>query len=354
MPLHSDSPELSIIVPVRNEAANLPRLLANLASQQGVGFELVVCDGDSNDTTAELVKNLQESTPFPLILCSAEANRGSQLNKAVAASRGRMLLLLHADSEFSDPHALRQGLDTLANMGGGDCAGHFRLRFRRHDNTPSCSYFFYESKALLDRPGCTHGDQGLLFSRRYFASCGPFATDLPMLAETRFADRLRSEHGWLLLPAEIITSARRFEQEGLKERQTLNALISNAAAIGWQDFFTRLPGLYRHQDESERLDLAPLCKEIDRLIKGMSGGERLSFWYRTGSYVRSNAWQLAYLLDVRRSFRQHLSPAEVRPIWLKRYDCWLDRLIDHPPGRLLAGLLTRCWFYGLLARLDRK
>src|ERR1700674_5517741 len=77
------------------------------------------------------------------------------------------------------------------------------------------------------RRECTHGDQGFLLRRGFFNAVGPFEESLPMLAETRFAEAVRNRGEWLLLPAEIQTSARRFEIEGLRERQTLNAIITN-------------------------------------------------------------------------------------------------------------------------------
>src|SRR5450631_2618475 len=45
------NPELSIIVPVLNEAEELPALFATLADQHGISFELIICDGGSSDGT---------------------------------------------------------------------------------------------------------------------------------------------------------------------------------------------------------------------------------------------------------------------------------------------------------------
>jgi hypothetical protein len=70
---------------------------------------------------------------------------------------------------------------------------------------------------------------------------GGFDETLELLEDNRFAEAVRKEGGWLLLPAEIVTSARRFETEGLAERQTLNALLMNFAAIGWDAFFRLAP-----------------------------------------------------------------------------------------------------------------
>jgi hypothetical protein len=165
-----------------------------------------------------------------------------------------------------------------------------------------------------------------------------------MLAETRLAEAVRENGEWLLLPAEIHTSARRFEAEGLRERQTLNAIITNFAAMGWEPFFRELPRLYGSQERAERLDLPCLLRQTGKLMAALPLGSRLRLWQATGRYVRSNAWQLALLLDTRRNFRDGVPPGTERLPILRVYDRYLDRLTDHPAGRLAAALLTWLWF----------
>jgi hypothetical protein len=270
------------------------------------------------------------------------------MNAGVDASSATTLLFLHADSIFPDRLAFRKGLDSLtaaiAERGHERVAGHFTLRFRRRDDAPLWGYYHFECKARLNRRECTHGDQGFLLRRRFFAAVGPFDDTLPMLAETRFAEAVRENGDWLLLPAEIRTSARRFEAEGLRERQTLNAIITNFAAMGWETFFRELPRLYGNQESAERLDLPCLLRQTGELMAALPLGSRLRLWQATGRYVRDNAWQLALLLDTRRNFRRGVPPGTEHLPILRVYDRYLDRLTDHPPGRLAAALLTWLWF----------
>lgn len=341
------TPALSIVIPVLNEAVALPPLFAVLEGQGGVAFEVLLCDGGSDDGTLEAAAALAGSAPFPCRLVRCGRGRGRQLNAGASAARGEWLLFLHADSAFADPRALAAGVAALE--GGGAVAGRFALRFRRSVPAPSLPYAYYERKARLDRPGCTHGDQGLLLRRSFFLAVGPFDETLPVLEDTLLAEAVRRRGPWLLLPAEIWTSARRFETEGLLPRQILNALVMNAAAVGWEPFFRELPGLYRRQDRAARLRLAPFLERSGELLRALPPRERLRLWLRTGGYVRGNAWQLALALDVRRAFRSGADPAAAGTPALDLYDRWLDRLTDHPPGRLLAAFLTFAWF--CLARL---
>jgi rSAM/selenodomain-associated transferase 2 len=341
-------PELSIIVPVLNEAEILPDLFRTLTDQEGVRLELVISDGGSSDGSVALARRLGEEAPFTVTVLETECGRAEQLIAGAAAGKGGTLLFLHADSRFNDRHALLSALDLLqgeiSSWGDERVAGRFSLRFDRFDAPPSLPYYFYECKARLNRPECSHGDQGIMLRRSYFAEAGPFDGSLPMLAETRIAEALREKGGWLLFPAEIITSARRFQTEGLYERQCLNAIIMNFAAQGWETFFRQLPSIYPAHGRSGRLPLAAVLDDIDRLIRALPPRERMSLWIATGAYVRSHAWQIPFFLDTKRNFRRGLLPGRGETPLLAIHDRFMDRLTDHPPGRLVAAILTWLWF----------
>lgn len=341
------NPELSVIIPVLNEAGALPRLFRNLAEQMEVAAEIIVCDGGSTDGTVELAQSLSAEMPFPVRVVISPSGRGRQMNAGARQAVGKSLLFLHADSLFPDRLAFRKGLDLLASAiakkGTERIAGHFALRFVRQDNVPSWGYYHFECKARLDRTECTHGDQGFLLRRAFFETVGPFDASLPMLAETRLAEAVRVSGTWLLLPAEIHTSARRFEVEGLRERQALNAIITNFADAGWETFFRELPRIYGSQERTERLDLRSFLLDIDQLMAALPRRDRLRLWYATGRYVRDNAWQLALARDTRRNFRRGIPVGEGELPDLAFYDRWLDRLTNHPAGRVLAAFLTWLW-----------
>jgi rSAM/selenodomain-associated transferase 2 len=336
--------ELSVIVPVLNEAAGVSKLFTMLARQQGVAFELIVCDGGSTDDTIGQAQLLFKAMPFPCRLLQVAKGRARQLNAGARAAAADNLLFLHADSVFPDPLALRQGLDALRETNGRR-AGRFALRFDVPAERYGFGYYFYEAKARLGRPEGIHGDQGYLLSRDFFVKLGGFDETLELLEDNRFAEAVRREGGWLLLPAEIVTSARRFETEGLTERQTLNALLMNFAAIGWDDFFRLAPDLYRSQKDSGRLQLMPFFRCICELLRSLPVRKRFLLWSATGRYVRGNAWQIPFSRDVRCAFRRGLPPGQVPTPRLDWHDRWFDRLTDHAAGRLAAAVLVWGWFH---------
>jgi rSAM/selenodomain-associated transferase 2 len=336
-------PELSIIVPALNEAGEIEELLATLTAQERVAAEVIVVDGGSTDGTAEIVRCRADALPFPVILLDSERGRARQLNSGARAARGDFLLFLHADSRFEDPLALRTGIDELCKAGSGN-GGRFSLRFRRTGDGGSLAYFFYERKARLDRPECTHGDQGLLLPRELFRSLGTFDEEAPVAPETRFADRLRERGArWLLLSPEIVTSARRFATEGFRERQTLNAVIMNLAAAGRDDFIALLPEVYASQDASRKLDLRPFLARIERLIREIPAEEQTSFWRASTRHFRSHAWQIPFFLDVVRHTRRHGFGGDVRTPLLRGYDRFLGKHIDILPLRIVSRFVLEGW-----------
>jgi hypothetical protein len=52
-------PDVSVIVPARNEEACLGRCLESLVAQQGIAFEVIVVDDSSNDRTAEIGRSFR-------------------------------------------------------------------------------------------------------------------------------------------------------------------------------------------------------------------------------------------------------------------------------------------------------
>ena len=350
--------DLSIVIPLLDEEERLPDLFAELGRQRGVDFEVILADGGSTDGTREQILRLSASLSFPCFTVSSPSGRGRQLNAGARLARGETLLFLHADSRFADPNALLRGREALCRriVARGDhrVAGRFALRFDRVDQSHAMAYHFYEGKARLNRPGCIYGDQGFLLPRAYFEEIGPFDQSLPYLEDVRLATEVRRTGEWLLLPAQIETSARRFEKEGFWERQTLNALILNFADIGWNEYLNSVPELYRCQNRGFRLDLLPFFEKVRELALDLPLGRRLMLWYRTGGFVRRNVWMLAFARDMQRQFlKGGPSSVEKTPV-LRCFDRWIDPLIAHPPADALFAFLTWAWFRASLWRLRRR
>ena len=338
------APELSIIVPTLNEEDQLPCLLTDLIRQQQVDFELLVCDGGSRDDSLPRLYSVRDQLPYPVRVIECEKGRGAQLNDGADAASGDWLLFLHVDSRFNDPLALRSGIDILKADKQALVAGHFGLKFRRASSAEAFGYYYHEWKARLDRPDCLHGDQGMLMQRLTFRTIGLFRKDLPVMEDTDFAERLRQRGRWVLLPAEISTSARRFEKEGLKQRQLISALIMNFRTIGWSGFFTSVQNVYQCQSGTGRLLVLPFFRQVKELLARKAPRDRRAIWFRSGCYIRGHAWQLAFYLDAKRAFRTGKAPGEGKLFYLRLFEMPYNLLTDNPLGRIAATLLLKMWF----------
>jgi rSAM/selenodomain-associated transferase 2 len=350
-------PDISLIVPLLNEAAELPGLFASLSAQEGVRFEVILCDGGSSDGSHHVCRELGASATFAVHTVSSPCGRGLQMNAGAGIARGDLLLFLHADSHFSTSDALRVAVAAYRKLQPATAvpvAARFRLRFRRQDALPSLAYFFYESKARLNRADCVRGDQGFLLHRSLFHSLGGFDTSLPFLEDVRLAAAVARIGRWLLLPAEISTSARRFEREGLYERQVVNAIITNAVAADWTEFFYALPGIYHCNCLSGRLQLFPLLDGIRALLAAKPASWRRAFWRTTGRHVAGNIWQIFYWLDVRSSFISGASPDDVptqRLLWFQRH---LERNTRGLPAEAVTAAAVWIWFRATLLSQRRS
>ena len=333
--------DLAVVIPALNEAQTLPRLLAQLRGQQDISLKIIVADSGSTDDTAEAARGAGAT------VVTAPRGRGAQMNAGARAAAAEFLLFLHADSELIQPRLLADALAALRRTDSGQVrvAGHFPLRFSGTSAQYAPFYRHVEGKTRLNRPYTINGDQGLLISRTFFDQLGGFDESLPFLEDQRIAAKIFAQSRWIMLPGELVTSARRFETEGHARRYTLMALIMGLYAGGAAEFLARVPQIYTSHSETGRLDLRPFHSEIEKFFTELGFVERWKLLLRIGRFVRENTWQLFYRRDVLRGDEDHLC--------LRFHDRFVEPLIKNVFFDTLAALLTRAWFLFVLPRTIR-
>ncbi len=98
---------ISVIIPARNEAHNLPRLLESLNEQTHPPHEVLVVDDDSTDATADVARTHHARVIQSKTLPEGWLGKPWACTQGAEAAQGEWYLFLDADT-WLEPHALRQ------------------------------------------------------------------------------------------------------------------------------------------------------------------------------------------------------------------------------------------------------
>ena len=195
----SDTPWLSVIVPARNEGADIAETLAPLQSWRKHGVEVILVDGGSTDATREQAESAVDQ------LLPSVPGRAHQMNRGAARARAPLLWFLHADTRVDERHI--QALKAEHRPWG-----HFRVRLSgRHP-------LFRVIAALMNLrarvTSISTGDQSLFVGKSLFDAVGGFP-EQPLMEDVALTAALRRQAGRAAQrgPA-LITDSRRWENNG--------------------------------------------------------------------------------------------------------------------------------------------
>jgi rSAM/selenodomain-associated transferase 2 len=172
-----------------------------LAPLRARGAEVIVVDGGSQDGTPELAQ------PHCDRVIAAPRGRATQMNAGAAATRGDVLLFLHADTR------LPADADVMILSGlqrSGRCWGRFDVSIDgRHPLLPVVAAMMNLRSRIT---GICTGDQALFMTRAAFAGGFP---DIPLMEDIALSKRLKRVSRPLCLAARVTTSGRRWETRGV-------------------------------------------------------------------------------------------------------------------------------------------
>ena len=204
-----------MVIPAVDEAQHIT---GAVVSARVPGVDLVVVDGGSLDGTRE------RAVLAGARVIVGERGRARQLRRGVEATRGEVVLLLHADSRLP-PGWAEAVRESLAD--GRVAGGAFRLRF---DETGAVFRVLeWGVRLRVALFGLPYGDQALFVRRRVLEDLGGipdvrFMEDLDLVKAIKTRGRLR------VLPLPVVTSGRRYRQSGVLRTVLLHGL----AVLAWR------------------------------------------------------------------------------------------------------------------------
>jgi rSAM/selenodomain-associated transferase 2 len=181
---------------------------------------VIVADGGSDDATQALARPLADA------VVAAERGRAKQMNAGAKIARGDVLLFLHADT------ALPRDAVRLVRLGLGATG----RAWGRFDVTIAGSGLLLAAVALLMNArsrlsGIATGDQAIFVTRGAFTAVGGFP-DIPLMEDVEISQRLKAISPPLCIRSRAITSARRWERDGVLRTIVLMWKLRFAYAMG--------------------------------------------------------------------------------------------------------------------------
>jgi rSAM/selenodomain-associated transferase 2 len=200
---------ISIIIPTYNEADQIQQtIIKTLASNGGHQIEIIVADGGSTDETVSIALRCNATT-----FVSDKKGRAAQMNRGAAIAKGEVLYFLHADS-IPPKNFTSSILNAVNNNFSSGC---FTSSFDH-------SHWFLKANAFFTRFNVNafrFGDQSLFVTKDVFQKSGGFREDLLMMEDQEIIHRLKIYGKFKVLDGVIITSARKYVDNGVFRMQAI-------------------------------------------------------------------------------------------------------------------------------------
>ncbi|MDM8565948.1 TIGR04283 family arsenosugar biosynthesis glycosyltransferase [Candidatus Halobeggiatoa sp. HSG11] len=194
--------KISVIIPTLNEQAVIVENLLVLQSLRKVGHELIVVDGGSDDDTYQMAIPLADK------ILRSERGRAKQMNLGAKSAQYDILLFLHADT-FLPVNADGLIINGLAN---GYKWGRFNVRLSGVARLLRVVEKMMNWRSCLT--GVATGDQAIFVRQDLYEQVKGFP-DIPLMEDIAFSKNLKCFGSPICIKQPVITSSRRWEQNGI-------------------------------------------------------------------------------------------------------------------------------------------
>lgn len=206
-----NTPRLSIIVPVYNEADGIISFLEYCKNALAYPelTEILLINGFSTDATAKRIqKYIEDSThKTTFYLYTSKKGRSKQMNLGAELAKAPVLYFLHADS-FPPKHFDIHINSAIENR---NLAGCFRMQFNNKHWWLQLSGWFTQFNWMI----CRGGDQSLFITSTLFKKLGGYNESYRIYEDNLLIKELYKTHNFTVLPQRITTSARLYTSKGI-------------------------------------------------------------------------------------------------------------------------------------------
>lgn len=194
--------KLSIIIPVGPGDNTWCNLLKEL-TVFGTNIEVILSACQTQPIDIDLPSNI--------LWVQSSQGRAHQLNVGAKQATRQFIWFLHADTHLTSSvlQAIRSYIET-----SNQCMGYFRLKFA--NDGPVLTRFNAWAANIRSRFfGLPFGDQGFIVNKTLFEQLSGFDETVSIGEDLDFVVRVQAMGNELQeLPAELITSSRRYQQHG--------------------------------------------------------------------------------------------------------------------------------------------
>lgn len=205
---------ISVIIPTYNEADTIAQTInaVRMAASGNNIKEIIVADGQSTDETVAIAEN-----GGALVFVCSKKGRAAQMNWGSRQATAPILYFLHADS-IPPPNF---DIDIMRANSNGNGIGCFMLAFDQ-------SHWFLKANCWFTRFNTKYfrfGDQSLFVTKEIFDKAKGFREDLIVMEDQEIIGRLKKWGKFTVIKKPVITSARKYRENGVYKTQGIFFLI---------------------------------------------------------------------------------------------------------------------------------